>query len=275
VKKATTLLATVVGQDIEEGADGLFRIVRGVAKDRIISTVDPEARHGHKTASRHFDGYKCHIAVDAESEIITATEVTAGNVGDASAAEALLADILKGARDESQGDATHEDARYEVLGDSSYGTAELVEKLEHAGVVPNVKVQPPSGLDGMFSQDDFEIDTKAGVAHCPARVRVSLQVMKDGSRVAEFGANCTDCALRAQCTKSKSGRSLRIHPKHATLDRHRKLQPRAPRRTRRTHRTQHASRVSKLMHQTNREEARCAHRPPRLPRCTLPRSGRP
>jgi transposase len=223
VTKATTLLATVVGQDIEEGADGVFRIVRGVAPDRVISTVDPEARHGHKTASRGFDGYKGHIAVDAESEIITATDVTAGNVGDASAADALLADVLTN-KDNAAPSEAKSDEKLEVYGDASYGTADLVEKLEGAGVEPNVKVQPPSAREGMFSQDDFEIDTKAGEVCCPAGVRVSLQMVKDGSRVAEFGENCAECPLRSQCTTSKSGRNVRLHPKHATLDRHRKRQ---------------------------------------------------
>ncbi len=54
--KAAELLATVVGQDLEPGEDGRFRIARRVAKDRVISTVDPDARHGHKTAARGFDG---------------------------------------------------------------------------------------------------------------------------------------------------------------------------------------------------------------------------
>ena len=63
----------------------MFRIARRVAKDRVISTVDPEARHGHKTAARGFDGYKGHVAIDPDSEMITATTVTAGNVGDAAA----------------------------------------------------------------------------------------------------------------------------------------------------------------------------------------------
>lgn len=222
VTKATTLLATVVGQDIEEGADGVFRILRGVAPDRVISTVDPEARHGHKTASRGFDGYKGHIAVDAESEIITATDVTAGNAGDASAADALLADVLT-STDNTPSEADNTE-KLEVYGDASYGTADLVEKLEDAGVEPNVKVQPPSAREGMFSQDDFEIDTKAGEVCCPAGVRVSLQMVKDGSRVAEFGENCATCPQRSQCTTSKSGRTVRLHPKHATLDRHRKRQ---------------------------------------------------
>ena len=74
--------------------DGVFRIARRVAKDRVISTVDPEARHGHKTAARGFDGYKGHAAVDPDSEIITATTVTPGNAGDASVAEDLIADLL-------------------------------------------------------------------------------------------------------------------------------------------------------------------------------------
>ena len=73
---------------------GCSAIARRVAKDRVISTVDPEARHGHKTASRGFDGYKGHAAVDPDSEIITATAVTPGNTGDAAAAEDLIADLL-------------------------------------------------------------------------------------------------------------------------------------------------------------------------------------
>ena len=94
VGQAARLLATVLGQDLDPGADGVFRIARRVAKDRVISTVDPDTRHGHKTSARGFDGYKGHAAMDPDSEIITATTVTAGNVGDAAAAEDLIADLL-------------------------------------------------------------------------------------------------------------------------------------------------------------------------------------
>jgi hypothetical protein len=93
-KEAVQLLATVVGQDLEQRDDGLFRIARCVAKDRVISTVDPETRHGHKTSARGFDGCKGHVAIDPDSEIITATEVTPGNAADGSVAESLLADVL-------------------------------------------------------------------------------------------------------------------------------------------------------------------------------------
>jgi hypothetical protein len=93
VEQAARLLATVLGQDLEH-SEGVFRIARRVARDRVISTVDPEARHGHKTAARGFDGYKGHAALDPDSEIITATTVTAGNAGDATVAEVLIADLL-------------------------------------------------------------------------------------------------------------------------------------------------------------------------------------
>ena len=79
--QAGALLATVLGQDLDEDTNGVFRIARRVTPDRVISTVDPQARHGHKTAARGFDGYKAHVGIDPDSEIITATTVTAGNAG--------------------------------------------------------------------------------------------------------------------------------------------------------------------------------------------------
>jgi len=94
LSQAAALLATVVGQDLDEDAAGVFRIARRVAKDRVISTVDPDARHGHNTSARGFDGYKGHVAIDPDSEIITATTATAGNTGDAEAAHDLLAQDL-------------------------------------------------------------------------------------------------------------------------------------------------------------------------------------
>lgn len=94
VVQAGALLATVLGQDLDRDEAGVFRIARRVAKDRVISTVDPQARHGHKTAARGFDGYKGHIGIDPDSEIITATVVGPGNTGDATAAEELIGDLL-------------------------------------------------------------------------------------------------------------------------------------------------------------------------------------
>jgi hypothetical protein len=96
VARAAELLATVTGQDIEETADGRFRILEGTAHDRVISTVDPEARHGHKTAAHGLDGYKGQVAVDPDSEIICAAEVSPAATGDAVVAPTLLGDLVPG-----------------------------------------------------------------------------------------------------------------------------------------------------------------------------------
>ena len=222
VRQAAELLATVLGQDLEQRDDGVFRIARRVAPDRLISTVDPEARHGHKTAARGFDGYKGHISVDPDSEIIVATTVTAGNVADGAVAKELLEEALE--ERTSIETSAESSEKLQVYGDASYGTAELVEHIEGAGGEANVKVQAPSSAEGVFSKDAFEVDLKADTVRCPAGVLVQIRRGKDGGGIAEFGASCQDCLLRGQCTASKGGRSIRIHPKEETLFRSRQRQ---------------------------------------------------
>lgn len=246
LQQAATLLATVVGQDIEQREDGVFRILRGVAKDRVISTVDPEARHGHKTAARGFDGFKGHVAVDPESEIITATDVTPGNVADGDAAESLLADVLaeKPSAPPPEGEtakategragekipaekpsepssAQPSQPAYEIYGDASYGTANLVETIEGAGAKAHVKVQAPVAPDGRFSKDEFVIDLGAQTVCCPVGAIVHIRKAGDGGGLAVFGVRCATCPQRSECTANKEGRTIRIHPQEATLYRKR------------------------------------------------------
>jgi Transposase DDE domain/Transposase domain (DUF772) len=225
VKQAAELVAAVVGQDLEARDDGIIVVARRVAPDRVISVVDPEARHGHKTAARGFDGYKGHIAIDPDSEIITAVDVTAGNVGDGAVAKSLLADVLPSTEEDKvdTSQATAEEP-VEVYGDASYGTADIVETLEQAGIEPNVKVQPPSAGEGMYTQDAFKIDGTANTVCCPAGHLVTLRRSKDGAGRASFGVLCNDCPQRSICTTNKDGRSLNVHVKHDVLDRARNRQ---------------------------------------------------
>ena len=88
--EAAELLALVAGQDVELGEDRRFRIARRVARDRVISTVDTEARHGHKSRARTFDGYKAHLAVDPDDELITNITVTSANTADRDVIDDLL-----------------------------------------------------------------------------------------------------------------------------------------------------------------------------------------
>jgi Transposase DDE domain/Transposase domain (DUF772) len=219
VKQAAALLAAVVGQDLDEGADGVFRIARRVAKDRIISTVDPDARHGHKTSARGFDGYKGHVAVDPDSELITATTVTSGNVGDGQAVDALLGDELANAHDPSTEDepsaasqralAMPDDEPLSVYGDSAYGAGSVLDTLEQAGAEIMCKVQPPVAPAGRYAKDAFQINLEAGTVTCPAGQTAPLRQVKDG-HIAHFGQACQGCTLAERCTTSPAGRSIHV-----------------------------------------------------------------
>jgi DDE family transposase/transposase-like protein DUF772 len=218
--RGAALLASVVGQDLDRGEDGVFRIARRVAKDRVISTVDPQARHGHKSSAKGFDGYKGHVAIDPDSEVITATTVTAGNTGDATAASDLLADDLPPAATAhtAGADGAAADDPLAVYGDSAYGAGELLDTLEAAGVESRCKVQPPTAAGGRFTKDDFAIDLTKREVICPAGRAAPLQRAKPGS-MAYFGPACASCPLAAQCTNSKNCRTVYVGLRGATRPR--------------------------------------------------------
>ena len=224
VAHAARLLATVVGQDLEEGDDGVFRIARRVAPDRVISTVDSEARHGHKTASRGFDGYKGHAAVDPDSEIVTATKVTPGNAGDATVAAELIEDLL-GDGDDAPPATGEDDERPAVYGDSAYGGGEFQSRLEDNDIDSRCKTQPPSPPPGgLFPKDRFDVNLTAGTVTCPNSATAPIRRATNGDGVAYFGEACITCPLRAQCTNAAAGRTIRINRHEDVLARARERQ---------------------------------------------------
>ena len=90
--QAAALLAVVAGQDVEADpkVPGRWRIARRVAKGRVISTVDPEARHARKSRSQRRDGYKAHICAEPDTGLITAAELTTADTSDAQVGPRLL-----------------------------------------------------------------------------------------------------------------------------------------------------------------------------------------
>jgi IS5 family transposase len=197
---AVGLLALVAGQDVEPGDhDGTWRIAQRVAPDRVISTVDPDARHMHKSVSEYRDGFKAHLAVEPETGIITACALTPANAADGPTGVQLL---------------DGETGGLQVLADSAYGSGdvrvELRRRRHHAAIkaIPLRRAIP----DG-FDRDDFIIDHRARTATCPAGHRVSITP----KGAATFGARCNGCTLRQRCTTSKSGRILHIRDHDAVL----------------------------------------------------------
>jgi hypothetical protein len=195
---AAELLALVAGQDTQEGDDGVFRIVKGVAKDRVISTVDPEARHGHKSRNRRFDGFKTHLSIDPDSELIDEVAVTAANVPDRDAVD----DLLEGLADEED--------KPEVFGDSAYADGPTRQALGDAGFEVVAKVPPVRNATGLFTKDRFGVDLATQSVTCPAGQRVAINPTRDGGGRASFKIFCKDCPMRRACTKSRAGRTITI-----------------------------------------------------------------
>jgi IS5 family transposase len=204
---AVELLALVAGQDVEEGEDGIFRIVRKVAKDRVISTVDPEARHGHKSRNRHFDGYKAHLSIDPDSELIDEVVATPANTPDREAASDLLAPHAD------------EEDKPEVLGDSAYADGATRDTLERQGFTVTAKCPPVRNATGLFTKDRFDVDLEANTVTCPAGQRVTINPTRDGGGRASFKVHCKTCPMRTACTKSRAGRSISVHAHEAVLQR--------------------------------------------------------
>ena len=205
--EAVALLALIAGQDVEpaegsDGTDGRWRIARKVASDRVISTVDPDTRHAHKTVHRRQDGFKAHLAVEPDTGIITDCALTKASGADNREAVVGLA-LLEG-----------EDSAVTVLADSAYGSGEFRAELAERGHVDRVKPAPvSSAVLGGFTQDDFTVDHAAGTATCPNGL--TRTISRTG--FVTFGVACANCPVRARCTRDRTGRSLRVGPHDARL----------------------------------------------------------
>ena len=213
---ALALLALVAGQDVEpaegsDGTDGRWRIARKVAADRVISTVDPDARHTRKSPESRRDGYRAHVAAEPGTGIITDEELTkaAGAVNaDPAVAERFLAAEAARATPDGQPATDTPTSSCEWYGDSAYGTGDLrhaIAKAEHVAVIKPKPLQ--AAVAGGFTVDDFTVDHQAGTVTCPNSHARPIST----TGVATFGALCRACPLRQQCTTSKTGRKIVLH----------------------------------------------------------------
>ena len=224
---ALGLLALVAGQDVEpaedsDGTDGRWRIARKVAPDRVISTVDTQARHTRKSRSKRRDGFRGHVAAEPDTGLITDCEMTMA-AGDGStdaengvkmAGRDRFHPAAPASGPEPEAEARAREDGLEVYGDSAYGSGEARAAYRDAGHDTIIKPRPLTpAVPGGFTIEDFTIDEEAGTVTCPAgQVR---QMSKN--RTVTFGAACAGCPLRQQCTTAKDGRSMTIHPHEGLL----------------------------------------------------------
>ena len=243
---ALGLLALVAGQDVEpaegsDGTDGRWRIARKVAPDRVISTVDTEARHTRKSKSKRRDGFRGHVAAEPGTGLITDCEMTmAAGDGSTDAENGVKIAARDRFRGASAGDPAGAQARddaaatqdgqvrddddvasgapgepgLEIYGDSAYGSGQARADCRDAGHDTVIKPGPlKPAVPGGFTIDDFIVDEEQGTVTCPNGVTRPMS----SKRYVTFGAACAGCPLRARCTTAEGGRSMEIHPHDGLL----------------------------------------------------------
>jgi hypothetical protein len=206
-------ITQVRDQDLETTADGGIRIRQGVAPDRRISIEDAEMRHGRKSKSKRFDGYKEHIARDLDFAAIVACAVTPANRPEEEGAVPLADDIKR-----------QRLRLVELHIDRAYVNSPVVDDVFAAGGTVFAK---PWGhrahRPGLFSKSDFKIDLRTKLITCPAG---EVEMFEPGNTVEFDPEACGACPLRSKCTQSASGsgRTVSIAADESRQRNFRKLQ---------------------------------------------------
>ncbi|MDR3107497.1 MAG: transposase [Bifidobacteriaceae bacterium] len=183
-----------------DGTDGRWRIAEKTAPDRVMSTVDPEARHARKTRADRRDGFKGHVAADPETGLITDAALTSAAGPDSS-------DAKTGAAMAGRDPAVRDGQVGQVLADSAYHSGGMLAALDGAGAEAVVKPRPlPVAVKGGFTVDDFGVDREAGEATCPAGRTAKLSPKGRAS----FARHCVGCPLRGHRARAKQGRVVAL-----------------------------------------------------------------
>ena len=225
IVEAAGLLGQLLLQDVERKEDGAA-MKEGVSRDRIVSVHDPEMRHGHKSSRKRFDGHKAAVAVDTDSQLITAVDVLPGNASDNTGALELVEQSEENTGIEVE----------ETIGDCAYGDGATRQAFAEAERTLVAKV-PGRPNKAHFPKEDFYIDLEAGTCTCPAG-KVTRRVITATTRIDHtgqacrvkgfhfHGATCRKCQLRDACVAAGNGkgRTVTLHPQEALLQQARALQ---------------------------------------------------
>jgi hypothetical protein len=205
-------ITQVKSQDLEPNAQGALRIREGVAPDRRISIEDAEMRHGRKSRSKRFNGYKEHIARDLDCPVIVACAVTPANRPEEEGATPIADDI------------GHQGLRLAELHiDRAYVNSPVVDAVLDDGGKVFAKPWGVRTRPNLFSKLDFKIDLRASTVTCPAG---QVEPFEPGDTVAFDPEACGACSLRSRCTEAASGRgrTISIAQDEALQRKFRKLQ---------------------------------------------------
>jgi len=179
--------------------------------DRAISTTDPDAALVSKGSQGSHPAYHHHRAVDDAHGVITAVETTSGSIAENKKLGALM----------EQHEQNTECQLKTVVADHKYGTAENFVACHQQGVVTHLgDAKAKRGkVEGIFSEERFEYQPASDTYLCPAGQLLRRRRYVRRQRVWEYGANqatCANCALRTQCTRSKT--AARVVSRHEAAE---------------------------------------------------------
>lgn len=208
VREATDLLERILRQDTEPDPDrpNKVKIKRGVAKNRVCSVGDPEMRHGRKSSSKAFKGYKRYVATHVDVPLILAAEAKPANTPEHESVVTLLESVRRHGELE------------ELAIDRGFLNHPEVSRLAASGVSITCRPWPIQNKYGNFTKLDFKIDLRSRTVVCPAGETATYSKKK--LEAVFHPAKCNACALQESCTTSKNGRTIQIHPQeslHRTL----------------------------------------------------------
>jgi transposase len=199
-------------EGFSDRSDGSRRYVK--QNSRYMSTTDPDAAIVNR--GRPKLSYQVHRAVDPRTEVITATETTAGDVNEAH----LMVPLLEGHH-------SNTGRRAEVVvGDSKYGTIDNFLVCSDLGVkahVPDLGECSAKRTERLeiFSEEQFEYDPQSDTYRCPAGNRLKPKSLHQNRQSRDYAAPrkiCAVCSLKEQCTRNKSGRTIKRHLRQEDLD---------------------------------------------------------
>jgi transposase len=175
---------------------------RGVAKDRRISVEDGQMRHGRKTRSMLFDGYKRHVLRDLDTGLVPAVGITPANIPEAAVTADITADLAAAGL-----------SLAELHIDRAYLPSDLV-RDRGPDLAILCKAWRVRNTGGRYPKTDFTLDFDTGQLTCPAGVSMAFE---PGATVHFPKSTCAACPLRDRCTTSSTGRSVAIHPDETLL----------------------------------------------------------
>lgn len=185
----------IEAQDIEEESDGTPKLRKGVAANRRISIEDKDMRHGRKSRSQRFDGYKRHVLKDVDLGMVRAVGVTRANQPEAEVTPVIVIDLQY-----------QKIQLEELLIDRAYLTSHIVKERNSDLKIICKSWRVKNGK--FFDKTAFTLDWDNSKIICPNGVSLSFS---QGQVIHFPKKECNICPLRTQCTESKNGRSVSIH----------------------------------------------------------------